>query len=124
MNSLLKTTMEEGKPRQFFGQSKDKKDYQSVSSANFIGGKQQEEEKDESSVNFSVGNSNRLAGASSFGFGMGSKQNLQIDSKDELDKNKAFSFMEGSKQASNKSAAGAGKIGSFQQIAMNGHKGD
>jgi hypothetical protein len=38
-----------------------------------------------------------MAGASSFGFGMGSKPNIKIDSRDELEKNKAFSFMDGNK---------------------------
>jgi hypothetical protein len=80
-NCLLKNTMEEGKPRQFFGQSKAQNEYKSVSTANFINKLPAEEDS----------SSYKIEGS----FGFGSKQ--KIESSNEIDKNKAFSFMDGSK---------------------------
>lgn len=92
-NSLLKNTIEEGCPRKFFGQAKAQNEYKSTSTANFIAGKPPQEEQKEDSE----GTSAKVGG--SFGFNINSKQ--KIESKEDFDKSKAFSFMDGGKQAAN-----------------------
>lgn len=132
-NTLMKNINDEGKPRQFFGNSKNlKNQYGSTSTANFINGKpnngnnategncpnhdDQNEADDDSSFYLSnVQSSQKLNGSSSFGLVASSKQNIKSDSfngTSEEFKNqaKAFSFMESGMKPKAKNSS---NVGSF-----------